>query len=49
MRKVYRFGQLSKGERELFEMVLMEEIDIQAWYAVTYSVIMSDELFMCIQ
>jgi hypothetical protein len=49
MRKIYRFGQLTKGEREFLEAVLMEEIEVQAWYAVTYSVMMSDEVFMCIQ
>jgi hypothetical protein len=49
MRKVYRFGQLSKVEREYLETVLMEEIEVQAWYAVTYSVILSEEVFMCVQ
>jgi hypothetical protein len=49
MRKVYRFGQLSKGERELLETILMEEVEVQAWYAVTYSVIMSEEVFICVQ
>lgn len=48
-KKQYRFGQLSKGEREFLEMILMEEIDVQAWYAVMYSVIMSEEVFMCAQ
>lgn len=47
--KKYRFSELSKGEREFLEMILMEEIDVQAWYALTYSCIMSEEVFMCIQ
>ena len=49
MKKTYRFTQLSKGERELLEMILLEEIDVQAWYAITYSCILSEEVFMSIQ
>lgn len=49
MKKPYRFTQLSKGEREFLEMILMEEIDVQAWYAITYSSILDDEIFMCVQ
>jgi hypothetical protein len=49
MKRLYRFGQLSKGEREFLEMILMEEIDVQAWYALTYSCILSEEVFMCVQ
>lgn len=49
MRKVYRFEQLSKGEREMLETVLLEEIEIQAWYAVTFSAVMGEEVFMCVQ
>ncbi len=49
MKKQYRFSQLSKSEREFLEMILMEEIEVQAWYAITYSCIMSEEVFMCIQ
>jgi hypothetical protein len=49
MKKSYRFNQLSKGEKEFLEMILMEEIDVQAWYAITYSCILSGEVFMCVQ
>jgi len=49
MKKLYRFHELSKNEREFLEMILMEEIDVQAWYAITYSSVLSDEVFMCIQ
>ncbi|MEK7249658.1 MAG: hypothetical protein AAB209_04465 [Bacteroidota bacterium] len=49
MKRLYRFEQLSKGEREFLEMILMEEIDVQAWYAITYSCILSEEVFMSIQ
>ncbi len=49
MKKTYRFSQLSKGEREFLEMILMEEIDVQAWYAITFSSILGEEVFMSIQ
>ncbi|HCV44255.1 MAG TPA: hypothetical protein DGH68_12275 [Bacteroidetes bacterium] len=49
MKKQYRFGELSKGEREYHEMILMEEIEVQSWYAITYSSIFSEEVFLTIQ
>ncbi len=49
MKKTYRFAQLSKNEREFLEMVLLEEIDIQAWYAITYSCILAEEIFISVQ
>lgn len=49
MKKSYRFRELSPKAREFHEMILMEEIDVQAWYAVMYSVIVSEEVFMCAQ
>ncbi len=49
MKKTYKFSQLSKGEREFLEMILMEEIDMQAWYAITFSSILGEEVFMSIQ
>ena len=49
MRMHYRFAELSKGERELHEMILMEEVDIQAWYAITYSSIFAEEVFLTVQ
>ena len=49
MRKQYRFIELSKGEREYHEMILMEEIEVQAWYAITFSSIFGEEIFLTIQ
>ena len=49
MKKSYRFVQVSKNEQEFLEMVLMEEIDLQSWYAITHSIFLNEEIFMCIQ
>jgi hypothetical protein len=49
MKKQYRFVELSRGEREYHEMILIEEIEIQAWYAITYSSIFAEEVFLAIQ
>jgi uncharacterized membrane-anchored protein YitT (DUF2179 family) len=49
MKKQYRFVELSKGEREYHEMILMEEMDVQAWYAISYSSIFADEIFITVQ
>jgi len=45
----YRFAQLSKGEKEYLEMILLEEIEIQSWYAITYSRILGGELILSVQ
>jgi len=49
MKKTYRFAQLSRGEQEFLEMVLMEELELQVWVIITYSVIMREEVFLSIQ
>ena len=49
MKIYYHFAELSKGEREYLEMVLLEEIDIQSWYSITYSSIFGEELFLTVQ
>ena len=49
MKMQYRFVELSKGEREFHEMILMEEIDVQSWYAIAYSSIFSEEVFLTVQ
>jgi hypothetical protein len=45
----YRFTQLSKDEREYLEMILLEEMELQSWYAVTFSSIFGEELFLTVQ
>lgn len=49
MKKQYRFLELSREEKEYHEMILMEEIDLQAWYAITYSTVFGEEVFMTVQ
>ena len=49
MKKRYRFTELSKDEREYLEMILLEEMDMQSWYAVTFSSLFGEELFIAIQ
>ena len=49
MRINYRFAQLSKTERELLEQILMEEMDTQAWYVVSCSTLLKEEVILAIQ
>lgn len=45
----YSFPRLSQGEREYLEMVLLEEMDMQNWFAVSYCRALGGELFMILQ
>lgn len=45
----YYFAHLSSAERELLEMILLEEMEIQAWFTVTYSNILGEEIFLTLQ
>jgi hypothetical protein len=45
----YSFPRLSQGEREYLEMVLLEEMDMQNWFAVSYSRVLGGELFLILQ
>lgn len=45
----YHFGELSREEKEYHEMILLEEIDLQSWYAIAYSSIFGEEIFLTIQ
>jgi hypothetical protein len=49
MRKQYRFVDLSKEEKEYHEMILLEEVDVQAWFAIAFSKIFDEELFVAVQ
>jgi hypothetical protein len=49
MKKKYQFADLSKDEKEYLEMILLEEIDIQSWYAITYSTIFGEEQILTVQ
>ena len=46
MRIQYRFAKLSRDERELLEMVLLEEMDMQHWFTVAWSMTIGRELFL---
>ena len=45
----YTFPRLSQTEREYLEMVLIEEMEMQVWFAVTYSKALCGELFLMLQ
>jgi hypothetical protein len=45
----YSFPKLSQGEREYLEMVLLEEIEMQTWFAVTHSKALGGEIFLMLQ
>ncbi len=49
MKRKYRFSELSKDEREYLEMILLEEIDVQSWYSITYSSIFGEEVIIAVQ
>jgi len=44
-----RFARLSSSEMEFLEMVLLEEMDKQVWYAVSYSVLFGTEIYIPLQ
>jgi len=48
MKIQYRFARLSKDERELLEMVLLEEMDLQRWFTVACSSILNCEFILTI-
>ena len=45
----YYFERLSKEQRAALEAVLLEEVEIQGWFAVSVSTIMGGEIFVTIQ
>jgi hypothetical protein len=49
MKMNYRFSPLSKDEREYLELILLEEMDIQSWFAITYCTLFGEEIFLSIQ
>jgi len=49
MRIRYTFPRLSKEEKDLLEAILLEEIDMQRWFAVTSSRVLGGEIFVILQ
>jgi hypothetical protein len=45
----YSFPRLSQNEREYLEMVLLEEMEMQNWFAVTSSKAFGGELILMLQ
>ena len=45
----YSFPRLSQTEREYLEMVLLEEMEMQVWFAVTFSKALGGELLLMLQ
>lgn len=46
MRRRYTFPTLTRADRELHDMVLMDEVHLQAWYAVSWSGLLGREIFL---
>ena len=49
MKKRYVFGRLSKNERETLEQILLEEMEVQTWYAIAYCTSLGGEIMVTIQ
>jgi hypothetical protein len=49
MKKRYSQARLSARERAFLELVLLEELDMQSWFAVLCSSLVSEEFVICIQ
>jgi hypothetical protein len=45
----YHLANLSRDEWERLQIVLQEEIDMQSWFAVSFSKTMNQELILTIQ
>ncbi|MBP1646873.1 MAG: hypothetical protein H6Q30_318 [Bacteroidetes bacterium] len=45
----YTFPRLSQTEREYLEMVLLEEMEMQSWFTVTYAKALGGEFFLMLQ
>jgi hypothetical protein len=45
----YTFKRLSREEKDLFEAVLLEEMDIQTWFSVAYCRVAGGEVFLVLQ
>ncbi len=49
MKVRYTFARLSRSEREFLEAVLLEEMEYQTWYAVSYSKSLRGEVLFMLQ
>ena len=46
MKTSFGFENLSQEEREAMEQLLLEEMEMQEWDAITYSVILGEEIIL---
>jgi len=46
MKLVYRFIELPENETSFYEMILLEELDLQSWYSVFYCSLLGGEVFI---
>ena len=46
MKTSYGFDNLSQEERQAIEELLLDEMEKQQWDAITYSVILSEEVIL---
>jgi len=49
MRIRYKFPRLSREEKDFWEAILLEEIDLQRWFTVTSSRVLGGEIFVVLQ
>jgi hypothetical protein len=49
MKPRYRHRKLTRHEEEMFMMFLIEELEMQAWYAISFSELLGAELFVFLQ
>jgi hypothetical protein len=49
MKRHYFFRHMSKSERRLLQTVLMEELQIQSWYAIAWSTMLGGETIVNVQ
>ncbi len=49
MRRHYSFPRLSRSEQLFLEAVLLDEMDFQKWYAVSYIRALREEVFLLLQ
>jgi hypothetical protein len=49
MKFTYRLDKVSNREEEFHQRILLQEVDMQSWYAIVYCELMVQEVFLSIQ
>ncbi len=49
MKTSFGFENLSKEEREAMEQLVLDEMEMQEWDSITYSVILGEEIILARQ